>query len=114
MGRRKKIQELNQIDGRDHLKEIKISVDEVFGYEKSKFPTSSAREYEDSLKEMNKVDLQKAALALGLMPIDDRTVLKERIMNEFHKYRGALACSKNTASQIKISKIGLDILSEGA
>lgn len=117
MGRKRKIDSLHQADGRDHSIEKRgptKSVDEIFGYEKSKFKTSDAKVYEQDLSEMNKVDLQKEAAGLGLMPIDDRFVLKERIMNEFYKYDAALRCSKVQIKQIKVNKAGLAILSEGA
>lgn len=115
MGRKRKIQEMNQVDGRDHAKEFKRqSVDEIFGYEKSKFPSNNAKQYEADLKQMNKYDLNQIALSLGMLPIDDKFVLIERIMIQFNQHNSAISAARNTPNQLKISQEGIDILSEGA
>lgn len=115
MGRRARIKELNQVDGKDHIQEFRRqSVDEVFGFEKSKFPTSSAKEYESILKNMNKFDLNEEATKLGLFPTDDRYVMIERLLNEFAKNEGAANGARAIKPQLKISKQGRDLLAEGA
>lgn len=116
MARKKKIDILHQVDGRDHsIDTSKMkSVDEIFGFEKSKFNTTDAAVYSAELKQMNKSDLQKEATSKGLIPIDDRFVLAERLMKEFTKHQGLVAASRFKNKQITVSKGGLDILAEGA
>ncbi len=112
----KKIELLHQVDGRDHAIDMSKmkSVDEIFGFEKAKFKTTDASVYEGELKEMNKSDLQREATSKGLIPIDDRFVLTERLMNEFNKHQSLINASRVRNKILKVNKAGLDILAEGA
>lgn len=113
MGRPKKLKDLRQIDGKNHQVELK-SLDAFFGYANCKYKTHDSKEYEDYLMGLDKIDLQREATNVGLMPTDDRRILKERLTNEFNRYQGTLNAASVKTIRIQPTKIMREILNEGA
>lgn len=117
MARKKKLEQLHQADAVIHNRNPKVTLktlDTIMGGSFSKYKTTDAAVYEKYLKDLNKVDLQKEACTIGLMPIDDRLVLEERLLKEFDKFQCAVASKDVKHIALKTTKNLLDLLSEGA
>ena len=70
--------------------------------------------YRDSLKEMNKSDLQTHATKVGVVPIDNREMLTNRLIREFKRFTSNYSVpAKAAIKEKKISKEAKKILSEG-
>lgn len=105
-----KLDNLNQTHGKV---ENPITLEQVWGDDGlSKYGTMDAEKYADYVSNLNKSDLQKHAVKIGLVPIDDRTTLIARLKKEFTKH--TVKYSTKTLPQKKnISKEAKDILAEG-
>lgn len=120
MGRKKKIDNIKQIDGRlaENQAEVKKpkyrSLDEIFGYQGATYKTLEEAEYITSLANMNKIDLQKECYRVHLMPNDDRTIMSERLTREFRRTVNAINTARLQPIKLKVSARGAAILAEGA
>lgn len=47
------------------------------------YTTASFQEYEEQLKAMTNIDLQDHAYSVGITPIDNRSLLEDRLVKEF-------------------------------
>lgn len=71
----------------NEIKKIK-GLESLIGLKKVKILKSiSAENIDDKLSDMTLVDLQKMAVEMGLSGGGDRMVLKNKIKNEFIKYK---------------------------
>ena len=61
---------------------------------------------------MNKSDLQTHATKVGLVPVDDMTLLRKRLTKEFEKHVAAYRIP-NKIKNSKLSSEAVKILSEG-
>lgn len=79
----------------------------------NKYHTSNEQEYENYLKEMNKTDLQAHAINVGLIPIDNRLLLGQRLVKEFRKQIATYQRPKSKVNQasksLKNNKVPEDI-----
>lgn len=64
----------------------KRSLGEILGKKFSQYPQDNEDEYTDSLRNMNKADLQVECLRVGLNPTDSRDIMVERLLNQYRAY----------------------------
>jgi hypothetical protein len=102
MSKTKKSVKLNataQIDGKatePGNNEILGSLDQIMGESVSIYKSRTVDDYVLELAEMNQTDIQAHAYKVGLVPIDDRKVLVERLTLEFRKWLSSIgAVQKN-------------------
>lgn len=109
----KNINQLSQTHGKLEEKEYK-TLDQVWGDEGIlKYKTLDESEYLNSLKQMNKSDLQAHASKFGLIPVDDRETLTKRLIKEFKKHASLYNLPKQRNNYIELSKESKDVLAEG-
>lgn len=91
------------------------TLDQIWGDEGlGKYGTMDIQSYENSLNEMNASDLQTHASTVGIIPIENRRMLTERLLREFSKHVSAYTKPVDDSSQQKeIDKEIKNILSEG-
>lgn len=108
----------SQIDGKaqDHGSQIPGTLDQIMNESMSMYSARSSEEYISQLAEMNQTDLQSHAYKVGLIPIDDRKVLVERLAQEFRAWasRQAPITTHNNINSINISDDVRKTLREGA
>jgi len=111
MPKNSKLNNLHQTHGK--VEKEKLTLDQVWGDTGTgKYGTLDTAEYDDYLNNLNKSDLQAHAIKIGLVPIDDRHTLINRLKKEFKKHIALYSQSK-LKKETKISKSVKDILSEG-
>ena len=112
----KKVKDMAQTHGMEEPAEP-TALDQVWGDTGvSKYKTMDTNEYESQLDEMNKSDLQAHAQKIGLLPIDNVTQLRGRLLREFKKHVSAYKKPKthpHSWSTKSLSAESRKILSEG-
>ena len=115
-----KLDNLNQADGKDDDKQETViksqarTLDQVWGDTGLwKYNTMDQNEYKIHIEDMNKTDLQAHAHKIGLIPVDDMRILKERLMNEFKSHVAKYESADQPKQNTDVSKETLDILKEG-
>lgn len=104
----------HQVDGRVEGQRI-TSLDQVFGFSLAKYKTQNENEYETSLAEMNLADLQRECVRVGLLPKDDRVVMKDRLLKEFRRNIAAVLGAKDAKPIVlKVSKEAMAIVAGSA
>ena len=116
-GNKKRIKKMKQIHGKQEKTSTKATtLDQIWGDTGLwKYNTMKSEEYSEQLQEMTKTDLQAHATKIGLIPIDSREMLTQRLTREFkrhvHSYENradkAIDNSNNVTSNVK------KILAEG-
>jgi len=82
---KKKLEKLTQTHGKDITK--KVSIDQILGDTGlSRYKTLDEGEYSNWLAGLNKSDLQSHAVAVGVIPTDDREILSKKLLREFKSY----------------------------
>lgn len=92
------------------------TLDQLLGYSGlSRYGTTDEQAYKNQLENMNKSDLQKHAINIGLIPVDNRTTLVARLMKEFKKYIAACnpPISNSSVKQKQVTDKAMNILAEG-
>ncbi len=108
-----KLEELSQSHGKEETTKP-TSLDQLWGDTGvSKFKTLDKEEYESKLEDMNKSDLQAHATKVGLVPIDDVSTLKRRLMKEFTKHVSSFRIPEKSNGSNSLPKKALKILGEG-
>ena len=81
-----------QIDGKDDSapNANPRTLEELWGFGDDKFGTTDSDEYKKKLSLMNKADLQRACIKIGVMPHDERNRMTERLMKQFNIRAAAL------------------------
>ena len=109
----KKVTELNQAHGKVEGPEP-TTLDQIWGDTGlSKYRTLDASEYEIYLKQLNKSDLQRHAAEMGIVPVDSREMLSNRLLKEFNRYVASFKMPSSNQSNQPISDEVRRILSEG-
>ena len=109
-----KLSELNQAHGKNEYESQKVTLDQIWGDTGSgKYKTLDVNVYTEQLSEMNKSDLQSHATTVGIIPIDNKELLKKRLIAEFQKHVSSFSVPKNNINPIKLTKEAKNILSEG-
>jgi hypothetical protein len=105
-----KLDNLNQTHGKV---ENPVTLEQVWGDDGlNKYGTLDTEKYLEYVNSLNKSDLQKHAVKIGLVPIDDRTNLIARLKKEFVKHTAKYS-ARTLAPKKDISKKAKDILAEG-
>jgi len=108
-----------QLDGKaqDHGSQMMGSLDKIMGESISVYSATSSEDYISQLAEMNQTDLQSHAYKVGLVPIEDRKVLVERLVKEYRIWASRHAAVQVQANQPNSGNISDEvrkILREGA
>jgi|TARA_R110000765_G_scaffold27216_1_gene66244 hypothetical protein len=96
---------LNQAHGKDEEAEQKIrptTLAQIWGDESSnKYGTSDAKKYKEQISEMGRADLFRHATKLGMVPVDNLTLLRGRMEKEFNKHVMKFNAPASTAGPAK-------------
>jgi len=108
-----------QLDGKvqDHGSQMPGTLDQIMNESMATYSARSSEEYISQLAEMNQTDLQSHAYKVGLIPIEDRKVLVERLTQEFRAWASRQApvnTQNTTVNSSNISDEVRKILREGA
>jgi len=117
----KNLESLSQTHGKDEEKNTPIpsTLDQVWGDDGSwKYSTMNVKEYQDQLNLMAKVDIQNHSIKIGIIPIDNRAMLTQRLVREFRnhvsKYRAnAVPLQAGESNKEELSDEIKQILEEG-
>jgi hypothetical protein len=93
-----------QIHGKDESETAKrapLTLDEILGESLSIYTAKSSDEYRGQLTEMNTTDLQSHAYKVGLVPVEDRKVLIDRLAQEFSKWNSRYNATAVNAEGVK-------------
>lgn len=120
MGRHKKIKDIKQTDGQQWDRPAQRkgnfdSLDELFGFNQSKYKTNKPEEYLEWLSSLAKVDMQNECVRVGVMPNDNQGVMKDRLLRQFQATTAVLL--KTGVGQpitLKVSEKARKVLAEGA
>jgi hypothetical protein len=63
------------------------SLDQILGENIGMYSAKSCDEYRAQIVDMNQTDLQSHALKIGLIPVEDRKVLTDRLVQEFERWQ---------------------------
>lgn len=114
MARRKSLSDLSQVNAKEEVF-TPTTLDQIWGDDGYyKYGTMDEEEYKNKLNEMNKTDLWNHASKIGLMPIDNTSLLRKTLFAEFKKHVNSY--KKINSPQLQpqdISKEAMKILSEG-
>ena len=110
--------EILQIHGKEEISTKQpSSLDEILGEALSIYTAKSSDEYLSQLAEMNMTDLQAHAYKVGLVPVPDRKVLIDRLVQEFIKTvskNQTERISGNIKTETELDNRAKKILREGA
>ncbi len=87
--KKKSIKNISQTHGKleEADKYRPTTLDQVWGDTGHwKYDTMDANDYEKTIREMAKVDLQSHASRVGVIPVDNREILATRLVREFKKH----------------------------
>lgn len=98
-----KLKKMSQTHGKDESVQPKFeprTLDQVWGDTGlGKYNTLDEDTYRGKLDNMAKTDLQAHATKVGLVPIDNRSTLTQRLMREFRKHANAFKPTSLKASK---------------
>ena len=84
----KSLESLSQTHGKEEYKPT--TLDQIWGDTgMSKYGTLNEGEYETQLKEMNRTDIHSHASKVGVIPVDNRDMLHQRLLREFKRHLSA-------------------------
>jgi len=87
MTKRKKLQEIKQIDGKVAGGSSVRTLDSLIGGDISHpYRQNNENDYSEYLSDLNSTDLHRHAEKVGLVPTSERRVLKDRLLREFRKF----------------------------
>ena len=110
-----KIKEMSQTHGKVEDDYQPTTLSQIWGDDgMSKYSTFDPLTYEDALDEYSKVDLKSHPTRVGVVAVDKVTLLRQRLMKEFHKHVNAYRMpSQPTNDPTVVSKEVRQILEEG-
>jgi hypothetical protein len=83
----KKLEDLNQTHGKEEYRPT--TLDQIWGDQgTARYGTMSLEEYRLQLRDMQRVDIHAHASKVGIIPIDNRELLTNRLVKEFEKHVG--------------------------
>ena len=111
--RKKSIKDISQTHAKEEFQPT--TLDQIWGDTgSSAYGTMDEKVYVDKLDNMNLSDLQAHASTVGIIPIDNRSMLRERLLREFRKH---VSSYRKPAQDVGGSKMldtqAMKILSEG-
>ena len=91
------------------------TLDQIWGDDGTgMYGTLDIQKYETRLDDMNMSDMQSHASRVGIIPIDNRSMLRERLVRELRKHASAYKKPATAPEEnAEISKDIIKILSEG-
>ena len=112
--RKRSTKSLSQTHGKEERKTRPTTLDQVWGDTGlSKYGTMDEASYAEEISSMNKSDLQAHASTVGIIPIDNREMLSQRLMREFKKHVASYNTPVEKKRSIQLSKAAKAILAEG-
>ena len=112
--KKKSTKSLSQTHGKEEAGTRPTTLDQVWGDTGlSKYGTMDESTYAEEISSMSKSDLQAHASTVGIIPIDNREMLSQRLMREFRKYVASYNAPIERKRGIKLSKEAKAILAEG-
>jgi|TARA_A100001015_G_scaffold137044_1_gene152009 hypothetical protein len=111
--RKKSIKDISQTHAKEEFQPT--TLDQIWGDTgSSTYGTMDEKVYVDKLDNMNLSDLQAHASTVGIIPIDNRSMLRERLLREFRKH---VSSYRKPTQDVGGSKMlddqAMKILSEG-
>ena len=83
---KKKLEKLSQTHGKEDSFQP-TTLEQVWGDDGlAKYSTLDSSEYEAKLLHMDKADIQSHASKVGVIPVDNTELLKQKLVKEFHKH----------------------------
>ncbi len=113
-GRKKKLDLLHQADGKvENI--VPSTLDQIFGdVGVGKYKTTDLSTYEHWLDNLNLSDMQAHSSRVGLIPVYDRRILKQRLVREFQKHVVSYRVgAKKTVAAGTMTEEAARILGEG-
>ena len=112
--KRKNIKNLSQAHGKEEKFEP-TTLDQIWGDDGfDMYGTMKEEEYENQIDDMNMSDLQTHASRVGIIPVDNRITLRERLVREFRKHVTAYRTPPLPPNTPKpLDSEAMKILSEG-
>jgi len=105
---------LSQTHGKEEKRTRPTTLDQVWGDTGlSKYGTVDETTYAEEISSMSKSDLQAHASTVGIIPIDNREILSQRLMREFRKHVASYNTPMEKKVGVTISKASKSILAEG-
>ena len=105
---------LSQTHGKEETKTRPTTLDQIWGDTGvSKYGTMDESTYTEEISSMSKSDLQAHASTVGIIPIDNREMLSQRLMREFRKYVASYNTPVEKKVGVTISKASKAVLAEG-
>ena len=91
------------------------TLDQIWGDDGTgMYGTLDVEKYETRLDDMNMSDMQSHASRVGIIPIDNRSMLRERLVREFRKHASAYKKPASAPEENpQVNKDVMKILSEG-
>lgn len=104
------LDELSQVHGKKDSYEP-TTLDQIWGDSGlGKYGTANLEEYIKELDEMSRTDINAHAINLGIIPVEDRSRLEDRLSQEFTKYvnsykKPASSYKDNSGLAAKVKKL---------
>jgi len=109
----KKLKSLSQTHGKKETHQA-TTLDQIWGEDgTSKYKTMDEGKYLSSIEGMDRTDLHSHAVTVGIIPVDNRDTLTQRLMREFRKHVASYKTPKGKNDTPKISSDIQKILNEG-
>ena len=110
----KSIKNLSQAHGKEEKFEP-TTLEQIWGDDGSTtYGTLNENQYANQLDDMNMSDLQTHASTVGIIPIDNRSTLRERLLRDFRKHVSSYKKpTHETQSPRDVNPETIKILSEG-
>ena len=110
----KSIKNLSQAHGKEEKFEP-TTLEQIWGDDGSTtYGTLNENQYSNRLDDMNMSDLQTHASTVGIIPIDNRSTLRERLLRDFRKHVSSYKKpTHQTQSPRDVNPETIKILSEG-
>tara|TARA_R100000963_G_C4630441_1_gene95680 strand:- start:113 stop:484 length:372 start_codon:yes stop_codon:yes gene_type:complete len=110
----KSIKNLSQAHGKEEKFEP-TTLEQIWGDDgTSAYGTLNENAYTKEVDDMNMSDLQAHASTVGIIPIDNRNTLRERLLREFRKHVSSYKKPVYSAeSPVSLDPEAIKILSEG-
>ena len=112
--KKKSVKNLSQTHGKEEKFEP-TTLDQIWGDDGlNMYGTMVEDKYETEIDEMNMSDMQAHASRVGIIPVDNRNTLRERLLREFRKHVASYRKPVDNASpEPSVTKEMRKILSEG-
>jgi len=113
--KKKSLDSINQTHAKVEKKFEPTTLDQIWGDDgASEYGTLDYQSYQEKIFDMNMSDLQAHASRVGIVPIDNRNMLTDRLLREFGKHVSSFRKPvEDLGEQQNISKKIKDILAEG-